>query len=215
MRRGARLEGSQVLPAENSPGTGGLSWHPACFAGSCPAPLLRRRAASTSPFSYTQLVYIKKLSPGFRTVWVRPEKQGSVTASVVQSPRRFIFLAACFAWLPCCVAWVTPILGMYYLPDPCKVEKFCYSSYYAWGIKAVLCFYWLWNLDLNSRSQMAWAMSVRPGGAGAQVRASPSLCLRFLFLERHLDFPDENQSDSQHAGSPQGTSTLALTNKAA
>lgn len=37
--RGARLEGSQLLPAENSPGTGGLSWHPACFPGPCPAPL--------------------------------------------------------------------------------------------------------------------------------------------------------------------------------
>lgn len=66
--RAVRLEGSQVLPAENSPGTGGLSWHPASSAGSCPALFPCRRAASTSPFSYTQLVYIKKLSPVFRTV---------------------------------------------------------------------------------------------------------------------------------------------------
>lgn len=111
--------------------TGGLSWHPACFPGSCPAPLPCRRAASTLPFSCTQLVYIKKLSPVFRTVWVCPENRWSVTASVVQPPsapsKTFHLFGCVFCMAPMVYCPSDSKIGMCSLPDPCKVEKFCYS----------------------------------------------------------------------------------------
>lgn len=190
--RGARLEGSQVLPAENSPGAGGLSWHQARFAGSCPLRSCAIGLQSTLPFSCPQLVYVKKLSPGFGTGWACPENQWSVTASILQPssapPKVFHLFGCVFCMAPMVYCLSGSKMGIYYLPDPCKVEKFGYSPYYAWGIKAVLCFCRLWNLCLNSKSQMAWAMSVWPGGAGAQVRAGPALCLGFLFWRCTLIF---------------------------
>lgn len=126
-------------------------------------------------------------------------------------PKIFSSFWLCIALVVYCLS--DSNMGMYYFPNPCNGEKFCYSPYYTWGIKAVLCFYWLWNLCLNSKSQMAWAMSVWPGGAGAQVRASPALHFRFLFWWGTLDFPYENQSDNQCTDSPQGTLTMSWSNK--
>lgn len=48
---------------------------------------------------------------------------------------------------------------------------------------------------------MARAVSVWPGGAGAQVQASPAVCLRFPFWRGTLLLPGKNQSQSQCAGS--------------
>lgn len=154
-----------------------------------PAPFLCHRAAK---YLALQLVYVKKLSPGFGTGWACPENQWSVTASILQPssapPKVFHLFGCVFCMAPMVYCLSGSKMGIYYLPDPCKVEKFGYSPYYAWGIKAVLCFCRLWNLCLNSKSQMAWAMSVWPGGAGAQVRAGPALCLGFLFWRGTLIF---------------------------